>query len=112
MGTVTRLQALKEALAKGDRKEIEAAAGRVERIGGIPGALGKEIAGNAKALPGKVFEWDNFSRIIYTGLAYLLLAIIGIKLLGRSVGKFIAGFPIVFGLCLVIAVPCRECPAR
>jgi len=97
-GTVTRLQALKDALAKGDRKEIEAAAGRVERIGGIPGALGKDIAGQAKALPGKVFQWDNFSRIIYTGIAYLLLAIIGIKLLGRSVGKFIAGFPIVFGL--------------
>ena len=39
LGTVTRLQMLKEALAKGDRKEIETAAGRVERIGGIPGAL-------------------------------------------------------------------------
>ncbi|MFA4827602.1 MAG: putative sulfate exporter family transporter [Thermodesulfovibrionales bacterium] len=97
-GTVARLQALKDAIAKGDRKEIETAAGRVERIGGIPGAVGKEIAGHAKAKPGKVFKWDNLSKVIYIGIAFLLLAIIGIKLLGRSSGKFIAGFPIVFGL--------------
>lgn len=98
LGTVTRLQALKEALAKGDRKEIEAAAGRVERIGGIPGALGKDVAGQAKALPEKVFKWDNFSKIIYIGLSYLIISSIGIILLGRSIGKYVAGFPIVFAL--------------
>lgn len=97
-GTANRLQALKEAIDKGDRKQITEAAGRVERIGGIPGALGKEIAGHGKADPSKVFTWDNLSRVIYIGVAYCIIAIFGIVLLGRSVGKFIAGFPIVFGL--------------
>lgn len=99
VGAVNRLQALKEAIAKGDRKEIESAAGKVERIGGLPGQLGKEIAGNAKSLPGKVFTWNNLSGVIYIGIAYLIIAAIGLILFGGvSISKFIVGFPIVFAL--------------
>jgi len=96
-GTVNRLQALKEALAKKDRKEIESAAGKVERIGGLPGQLGKEIAGHAKAVPGKIFAWDNLSRGIKIGIGYFIIAIIGLKFLGGvPLGRFIIGFPVVF----------------
>lgn len=97
-GTVARLQALKEALAKGDRKAIEEAARRVDRIGGLPGALGGEIWNHARFQPGRVFTWSNLSRVIYIGLAYMVLAVVGIKLLGSRVGAFIVGFPVVFGL--------------
>ena len=61
-GAANRLKALSEAIAKGDRKEIGTAADRVDRLGGIPGALGKEIAGHAKAVPGKVFTAENLGR--------------------------------------------------
>ncbi len=53
-GTANRLKALKEAIAKGDRKEIGAAADRVDRLGGLAGALGKEISTHAKAIPEKI----------------------------------------------------------
>lgn len=97
-GTVMRLQGLKEAIQKGDRKGIGEAAARVERIGGIPGQLGKEIGGHAKADIGKVFSGDNITRVLAIGAAFMLVAIVGIVLLGRSVGKFVVGFPIVFFL--------------
>ena len=99
-GTVTRLQALKEALDKGDRAAIAKAADRVERIGRETpaGALGGEIRGHAAALTGKVFTWDNLSRVIYVGIIYLILAVIGIALLGGRIGAFIVGFPVVFAL--------------
>ena len=97
MGTVNRLMALKEAIDKGDRKALGDAAGRVERIGGLPGALGKEIGGHSKAVPAKVFAWDNLSRSLYIGAAFLIIATIGLKMMGGvSLGRFIVGFPIVF----------------
>lgn len=97
-GTLNRLQALKEAIEKGDRKAIESASGKVERLGGIPGALGKEINGHAKAIPGKIFTADNLSRVFKIFAVYLIIAAVGIKLLGGSPGTFMLGFPIVFSL--------------
>jgi hypothetical protein len=98
-GAVNRLQALKNALAKGERKEIESTAGKVERIGGLPGQLGKEIGGHAKALPEKVFQWENLSIIVYIGIIYMVVATIGLKLMGGvSLAKFMVGFPFVFFL--------------
>ncbi|HSB31453.1 MAG TPA: putative sulfate exporter family transporter [Candidatus Sulfobium mesophilum] len=99
MGTVNRLQALKEAIDKGDRKAIGEAAGRVERIGGLSGALGKEIADASKAAPGKVFTLKNISGAVYIGVAFLVIGAVGLMLLGGvPLGKFITGFPIVFVL--------------
>jgi uncharacterized membrane protein YadS len=98
-GVVTRTNALKEALEKGDRKAIEKAADRLERLGRdtVAGAMGVEIRGHAAADPmAKVFTWNNLSRILYLGLAWLALAAIGIKLIGGRVGAFIAAFPAVF----------------
>ena len=99
MGAVNRIQALKEAVDKGDRKALGEAAGRVERIGGLPGALGKEIGDHSKAVPGKVFTWDNISSSVYVGVAFLIIAVVGLMLLGGvPIGRFIIGFPIVFFL--------------
>ncbi len=96
LGAANRLKGLKEALAKGDRKEIAKAAERVERIGGIPGALGKEIAAHAKADPGKVLSGASIGRGIKIFIVYAIVALIGLKLLGANLGRFIVGFPIVF----------------
>jgi uncharacterized integral membrane protein (TIGR00698 family) len=96
MGTVARLKGLQEALAKGDRKEIAAAAERVERIGGVPGAVGKEIAGHAKAVPDKVFTAENMLRAFKIFLLFGIVAVVGLKFFGANLGRFLAGFPFVF----------------
>lgn len=100
-GVVTRTNALKETLQKGDRKEIEKAADRLERLGRetVAGALGVEIRGHATAVAAtKVFTWDNLSRVLYLGIAWLILAAIGMKVLGARVGAFLIGFPVILGL--------------
>ncbi len=97
MGTVKRLQALKDALAKKDRKEIMKAAEKVEPIGGLPAQVAKEIIGHAKAATGKVFTGENITRAIKIGIVYLIVAAIGLVFMGGvPLGKFIVGFPIVF----------------
>ena len=97
-GTVKRVGDLKEALAKGDRKGIGDAAAKVQRLGGRPGDVGKEIAGHANAVPEKVFSGENTGKAVKLGISYLILAAIGMVLLKGHVGKFIIGFPIVFFL--------------
>ena len=98
VGTVKRVTELKEALAKGDRKGIGAAAEKVKRLGGLPGAVGKEIAGHAGNLPSKVFSGENIGKSIKLGISFLILAAIGMILLKAHIGKFIIGFPIIFFL--------------
>ncbi len=98
-GVVTRVGALKEALEKGNRKEIEKTADRLTRLGRetVAGAMGVEIFGHAAADPmAKVFTWDNLSKVLYLGIGWLILAAIGIKLIGGKTGAFIAGFPAIF----------------
>ena len=95
-GTVVRLKGLKDALAKGDRKEIAAAAERVDRIGGVPGAVGKEIAGHAKAVPDKVFTGANMMKVFQIFILFGVVAVVGLYFFGANLGKFILGFPIVF----------------
>jgi uncharacterized integral membrane protein (TIGR00698 family) len=92
---------LREALEKKDRKTIEAAAGKLAKLGGktLAGALAGEIRGHAAAVAEtRVFTWDNFSKVVYVGIAYLVLSAIGIALLGGKVVPFLAGFPAVFAL--------------
>lgn len=96
VGSVNRLQGLKDAIAKGDRKEIAAAAGKVQRLGGKPGAIGKDIAGHANNLPGKVFTGENITKVIKLGVFCFILATIGMAIMGGNVGKFMIGFPFVF----------------
>ncbi len=97
-GSVARLQALKESLAKGDRQEIAKAAGKVEGIGGIPGEVGKEIADRTKARADKVFTQNNIINVVKIAAAFLVISSIGIVLLGKNIRKYVIGFPIVFVL--------------
>ncbi len=98
IGAVNRLRGLKEAIAKGDRKEIVDAAGKVERLGDKPGAIGKDISGHAKSLPEKVFTGENIGKVIKIGIFCFILAVIGMVIMGGQAGKFLIGFPIVFVL--------------
>jgi len=95
-GTVARLTALQDALTKGDRQEILKAAGKVEGVGGIPGEVGKEIASRTKAQAAKVFTSANIINVLLIALGYLIVSSAGIILLGRNLGKYIIGFPVVF----------------
>ncbi len=92
---------LKEALERKDRKAIEAAAGKMAKLDGksLPGALGREIRGHATALAGdRIFAWANLSKVVYVGIAYLVLAAVGMALLGVQVVPFVLAFPVVFVL--------------
>lgn len=104
MGTVKRLDELKEALATKDRVAIEKAGRRLEALGRdtMAGALGRTVYERARAYPSKVFNWENFSKIISVFIAYLIFAAIGLKLMGGvQLGKFIPGFAVVFLIALV-----------
>jgi uncharacterized integral membrane protein (TIGR00698 family) len=97
--------ALKAALGAQDRKLIGAAAAKLEKA--ATGAadkdvkknadkLGKDIKGDAGLTSGKVFSGDNMLRCLYLLIGLWFLGAIGMALMGLSVGKFTAGFPIVF----------------
>jgi uncharacterized integral membrane protein (TIGR00698 family) len=96
----TRAKNMKEALQKGDRKAIEQAGGELAKSGRntVPGALGGEIRGHAGASAGKVFSWANISKAVYTGVGLLIVAAVGIWLIGGKVGPFLVGFPALFVL--------------
>lgn len=94
-------QALKEALQKGDRKAIESAAGKMAKLGSrtTAGALGGLIRGHAASVAEqRIFTWGNLSKVVYVGIAYLILAAFGFALLGGQVGPFLIGLPVVFAL--------------
>jgi uncharacterized integral membrane protein (TIGR00698 family) len=61
-----------------------------------PEKLGKQIKSEAGNLLPKVFAADNIKWAVYIGLAYLVLSILALALLGEKAGKIIAGFPVVF----------------
>ena len=99
--TVALATALKDALEKKDRKAIEAAAGKLAKLGSrtIAGALGAQVRGHAAAVAEtRVLTWPNLSKVVYVGIIYLVLATVGIALLGGRAGPFIIGFPVVFAL--------------
>ncbi len=92
---------LEAALAGGDRKAIEAAAGRMAALGSrtVAGALAAEIRGHAAAVAqDHVFTWGNLSKVIYVGAGLLLVATAGIILVGGRALPFLIGLPVVFAL--------------
>jgi uncharacterized integral membrane protein (TIGR00698 family) len=99
--TAALANALKGALEKKDRKAIDSAAGKLAKLGSrtMAGALGAEVRGHAAAVAEtRVLTWPNLSKVVYVGIIYLVLAAVGIALLGGSVGPFLIGFPVVFAL--------------
>jgi uncharacterized integral membrane protein (TIGR00698 family) len=98
---------LKAALDKGDRAAIDKAAGALAKAGGrntVPGTLGTEIRGHAAATAGKVFAGENLLKVLYVGVAGLLLGAAGIALTGGNVRAFMLGFPVVFILAWLARV--------
>jgi uncharacterized integral membrane protein (TIGR00698 family) len=100
-----KAKALLGAISKGERaaigkagKDLEAAAkdAKDSSIKKKASDLGKELGGQAGNLTSKVFSWDNIWRAIQIGIAYLILSIIAMALMGERVGAFIPGFVVVF----------------
>ncbi|MDI6855034.1 MAG: putative sulfate exporter family transporter [Deltaproteobacteria bacterium] len=98
-------QALQTAIAAKDRKAAGAAAKKLEAaakeakdkdLKKKAGDVGKDIGSQAGRLPDKVVSAENFKYSLYIFLAYLVIGIIGMALMGEPVGYFITGFPFVF----------------
>lgn len=109
-GLATGAAALRSAMDSGNRSAIGGAAkklgdaAKAAKDAGLKkkGAdLARTIDRAAGAVAGKVFSGENLWRSARIGLAYLILAAIGIALMGGSVGKFVLGFPVVFVLAWV-----------
>lgn len=97
--------ALKAALDAKDRKAISAAAGKMEAAAKAvkdkdfqkkAAKVASDIKGNAGATVGKVFGGDNLMKALWLFIGFAILAVIGMAFMGLPVGKFLAGFPIVF----------------
>jgi uncharacterized integral membrane protein (TIGR00698 family) len=98
-------QALQKAIAAKDRKAVGAAAKKLDEaakqvkdkgLKAKAGELGQDFSGQAGRLPDKVTAWDNIKYSLYIAAAFLFIGIIGMALMGESVGFFITGFPFVF----------------
>ena len=112
-GLAAAATALNAALGTGDRatiggaaKKLEDAAKKASDIGLQKRAadLGRAVGRDAGAVVAKVFSGENIWRSVKIGLAYLVLAGIGIALMGGSLGKFLLGFPVIFALAWVSQV--------
>jgi uncharacterized integral membrane protein (TIGR00698 family) len=90
--------ALIAALKKGERKGIEDAAGNLAKLGSrtLAGALGAEVRSHAAASPARVFTSDNLAKILYVGIGFLIVAGLGIGLLGNRIVPFLIGLPAIF----------------
>lgn len=98
---------VKAALDKGERKALEKAAGDLSKAGGrntVPGSLGSEIRGHAASTADKVFAGPNLLKVLYIGIAGLVVGAVGFALLGGNVGAFMIGFPVVFVLAWLARV--------
>ena len=104
---VAKAGELTAALDKGDRKGIEKAAGDLSKAGGrntVAGTLGSEIRGHAAAAAEKVFSAANLTKVLYVGIAWLVIGAAGFALIGGKVGAFVIGFPAVFVLAWLARV--------
>ena len=97
--------ALKAALDVKDRKAIGAAAGKMEAAAKEvkdkdfqkkAAKVATDIKGDAGATVGKVFSGDNLMKALYLFIGFAILGVIGMAFMGLPVGRFMAGFPIVF----------------
>ncbi len=98
---VVLAQGLKDALATQDRQAIETAAAPLAALGTgtQAGALGAQIRGHAAAdAGGRIFTWDNLSKVLYVGIGFLVVATAGIILIGGNAAAFALGLPAIYGL--------------
>jgi uncharacterized integral membrane protein (TIGR00698 family) len=98
--------ALHAAVQSGDRAKIGGAARALGDVakGAEDGALKKKASAVAKSLAdagsflGGVFSARNLKATAVIGVAYLALSAIGVALLGGSLRRYVAGFPVVYAL--------------
>src|SRR3972149_4492389 len=100
---VAKAGELKAALQANDRKAMDKSAGEMAKSGGkntVAGTLGNEIKGHAAAsAEAKVFTWTNISKVVSIGIVWLVVATLGMWLIGGKVAPgFLIGFPVVFAL--------------
>lgn len=97
--------ALKAALDAKDRKAISDAAGKMEAAAKEvkdkdfqkkSTKVASDIKGDAGATVAKVFSGENLMKALYLFIGFAILCVIGMAFMGMPVGKFMAGFPIVF----------------
>ena len=97
--------ALKAAMDAGDRKAVGDAAKKLTETAKAAqdpdvkkkaDKLAKDIAGQAGGLLPKVFSGDNILAAVVIGIAYLIISMVALSLLGEKAGKIVAGFPVVF----------------
>jgi uncharacterized integral membrane protein (TIGR00698 family) len=97
--------ALKAAIDAKDRKAIGEGAGKLEKaakeakdkdLAKNADKLAKGLKGDAGATFGKILSADNLLKALYLLIGFWILGVIGMSLMGLPVGKFTAGFPIVF----------------
>lgn len=96
---------LQKAMAAKDRKAVGEAAKKVEEAAKVikddglkkkVSKAAKEIKGYSGQLIGKVFSRENIVWSIYLGIAYLILSLIAMALMGEKAGLFLVGFPVVY----------------
>lgn len=99
------LDALKTAMIAVDRKAVGDAAKKAEEtlksvkdegLKKKAEKVVKGIKGEAGNLMSKVFTASNILSAVYIGIAYLIISIIALSLMGEKAGKILAGFPAVF----------------
>jgi uncharacterized integral membrane protein (TIGR00698 family) len=98
---------LNAALQAGDRKAIERSAGELAKASGkntVAGTLAAEIRGHASATAEKVFAWPNIAKALWLGAAWLVVAGLGILLVGGGAGAFLIGFPAILALAWLARV--------
>jgi uncharacterized integral membrane protein (TIGR00698 family) len=91
---------LKDALASGDRKTITTAAGKMATLGpkSLPGVLATEIRGHAAATVDGQLTGVNLAKVLYIAIGFLVIASLGIVVLGLRVVPFLIGLPVIFAL--------------
>ena len=102
---LAQVEAVKKAMGTKDRKAIGDAGKKLEdasknvKDGTLKknaAKVGKDFKDQAGRLSSKVFSSDNILWSIYIGIAYLILSIIAMALMGERVGLFVIGFPVVY----------------
>jgi uncharacterized membrane protein YadS len=63
--------------------------------------LGRKLESTASAGPSKVFAATNLWASVKLGLGLLVISAIGVAMMGGHVGRYAAGFPIIYALAWV-----------
>jgi uncharacterized integral membrane protein (TIGR00698 family) len=90
--------------ATGDAaKKVEEAAGAVKDAGlkAKAAKLAKDVRGESGNLAEKVFGGENLLWALAVGLAYLVLTLVALALLGEKPRAVVLGFPVVFAIAWV-----------